>query len=367
MNFSVQRENSQLNKAQDIINEDITEVVANIVNYLPEISGKTFLITGPNGLLASYLVDTLAYLNSQKLVDIPCKVIGLQRSDITAKSRLGHLLGRTDIVLYKHDVKTPYKFNDKIDYIIHAAGRSAPATFQSDPLGTIDVNVQGIRWLLDLAVEQKVKSFLFMSSGEIYGNPSFDNIPTKESYNGNVSTLAPRACYTESKRLAETLCSIYYKKSGVPTKIARPFIVYGPGLPIDDRRVMADFMRAGIEKKPITMLSDGSDMRSYCYITDATVLFFRLLFSNYNADPFNIANGNEEISIKELAELVHEICEIPEPVKIDLYQNSNFVKDAPTRVCPDMSKARELLGFIPTTPIKKGLRRTIEWNKLNSA
>src|SRR3989344_7824450 len=207
---------------QEIINEDLEKVVSNLSANLVEISGSTFVITGPNGLLASYFVDTLAYINDMKLTKKPCRVIGLQRSKTTKDSRLGHLLGRNDVKIIQHDVIEPFKFEERADYIVHAAGRSAPAIFQSEPLSTIDVNIKGIRWLLDFAKDSKVKSFLYMSSGEIYGNPTPDNIPTPETYNGNVSPLAPRACYTESKRLAETLCSIYYKMYEVPVKIARP-------------------------------------------------------------------------------------------------------------------------------------------------
>ena len=149
----------------------------------------------------------------------------------------------------------------------------------------------------------------------------------------------------------------------VPVKIARPFIVYGPGLPIDDRRVIADFMRSGIEVKPIEMLSEGLDTRSYCYISDATVLFFRLLFSEYNCDPFNIANDAEEISIRRLAELVHEICGIKQEVTVkNRVTDTKFISDAPNRVCPSIEKATELLGYSPKVDMKEGLKRTIDWN-----
>ena len=346
-----------------IIYEDIQVIVSNLNEYFDKISGSTFVITGPNGLIASYIVDTLIYLNDHRLLKRPCKILGLERLPITKRDRLGHLLGKKDVYFVQHDVRQPYKFRHRVDYIVHAAGWSAPATFLSDPLGTVDVNLKGIRWILDYAKENKVKSLLYMSSGEIYGNPSKENIPTPETYNGNVSTLAPRACYTESKRLSETLCNIYYQLYKVPVKIARPFIVYGPGLAITDRRVMADFMRFGIEKKPIEMLSEGLDTRSYCYITDATILFFKLLFSKYDAQPFNVANNREEISIRELAELVHRACGIKKKVKVKKTEGTHFISDAPSRVCPDISRAEELLEFDPKVGIKEGLARTINWNK----
>ncbi len=352
-----------MDKHLGIIYSDIKEIAHEISNISNKLSGSTIVITGPNGLLASYIVDTIAYLNSEKILEKPCKVIGLQRSEIDKNSRLGHLLKRKDIKLIQHDVIEPYKFAEKIDYIIHSAGRSAPATFQSDPLGTIDVNVKGVRWLLDFAKENPVKSFLYMSSGETYGNPTPENIPTPETYAGNVSTFAPRACYTESKRLSETLCNVYFQQYQIPVKIARPFIVYGPGLPITDRRVMADFMRLGIEGKPIEMLSEGLDKRSYCYILDATVLFFNMLLSDYNGEAFNVANDTEEISIRDLAENIHNICGIKSPVTVKKTEDTKFISDAPKRVLPDISKAKKLLGYKPEIGIREGLKRTIEWNR----
>ena len=352
-----------MDKQLEIIYEDIKVIVNKISDISNKLSGTTIVITGPNGLLASYLVDTLAYLNSEKILEKPCKVIGLQRSEIDKNSRLGHLLGRDDIKLIQHNVIDKYEFTEKVDYIIHSAGRSAPATFQSDPLGTIDVNVKGVRWLLDFAKENPIKSFLYMSSGETYGNPTPENIPTPETYAGNVSTLAPRACYTESKRLSETLCNVYFQQYQIPVKTARPFIVYGPGLSITDRRVMADFMRLGIGGTPIEMLSEGLDKRSYCYITDATVLFFRMLLSEYNGEAFNVANDSEEISIRDLAENIHKICGITSPVTVKKPEDTKFISDAPKRVLPDISKAKNLLGYKPEIGIYEGLKRTIEWNK----
>ncbi len=349
-----------------IIKRDIESIIKRLGNYINALSGKKVLITGASGLIGSYIVETIAYLNSEKKLSSSCKILGLQKKDITKEHRLGYLLGRQDIQFVSHDVALPYSPSFKIDYIIHSAGMSAPAFFLADPLGTIDVNVNGIRWILEYARKNKIDSVLYMSSGEIYGNPTRENIPTPESYNGNASTLGPRACYTSSKRLAETLCFIYFEKYGVPVKIARPFIVYGPGLGIFDRRVVADFIRSGLEGKPIEMLSDGLDTRSYCYITDATVAFFKLLLSQKNGEAFNVASDLEEVSIKDLAKLVHKIFNIKNPVKVSI-KDVKFIKGAPNRVFPNISKLKKAFGFKPEVGIEEGLRRTIEWNKSANA
>ena len=350
---------------RDIVLEDIKEIISQLGNAIERLSGKTILITGPSGLLAAYFVDMIAYVNDHKLIKEPAKIIGLTRSEIAPTDRLGYLLGRKDIAFEIHNVIEPYAPKEKIDFIIHVAGNSAPATFQSDPLGTIDVNVQGLRWILEYARNNSVESVLYFSSGEIYGNPPPDQIPTPETFNGNVSPLSPRACYTESKRLCEALCKIYWEKFGVPVKIVRPFIVYGPGLRSDDRRVMADFMRAGIENVAIKMLSEGKDTRSYCYITDASVAFWRILFSDRNAEPFNVASDLEEVSIKELAEVVHKICGIEKAVEYPQEDKEvNFLKEAPQRVRPDITKIRTLFHIEPKIFLEAGLKRNINWNLL---
>lgn len=345
-----------------IIKKDIERVVKRLGTSIDVLSGKKVLITGASGLIGSFLVETLAFLNNRNKLSSPCRVIGLQKNKITKNSRLGYLLDRPDIQFVSHNAAVPYSPPFKIDYIIHSAGASAPFFFLADPLGTIDVNVNGIRWILEYGRKEKAKSILYMSSGEIYGNPKSENIPTPETYNGNVSTLGPRSSYTSSKRLAETLCYIYFEKYGVPIKIARPFIVYGPGLGVSDRRVMADFIRNGLAGKPIEMLNEGLDTRSYCYISDATVAFFKILLSSKNGEVFNVASDLEEVRIRDVAKMVHKICKISKPIKIKK-RDAKFIKEAPNRVMPDISKLKNVFGYKPEVGIGEGLRRTMEWNK----
>jgi len=344
-----------------IIQQDIGHILARLGRGIDKLSGKNILITGASGLLGSYLVETIAYSNTGKKSSSQCHVTAMQKKKITAKHRLGYLLGRSDIQFVSHDAACAYNPSPKPQYIIHAAGMSAPALFLADPLGTIDVNVKGTRWILEYAKKNRVTSVLYISSGEIYGNPPPESIPTPESYTGNASTLGARACYISSKRLAETLCRIYFETYGVPVKIARPFIVYGPGLGITDRRVMADFIRQGLQGKPIEMASAGRDTRSYCYIEDATVAFFQLLLSSKNGEAFNVASDLEEMSIRNLARLVHKICHIKKPVQVK-EKNASYIQGAPNRVMPDISKLRTTFGCVPEVGIEEGLKRTIEWN-----
>ena len=186
--------NHKMKLAQDIINSDIKDVVKELKTEINELSGKTILITGSNGLLGSYIVDTIKYINDNRILDKPCKAIGINRSKIKDSSRNFHVVSDKNFAFIEHDIAYSLAIDKKIDYIFHCAGPSSPVVFQKYPINTIDVNVNGTRWLLELAKEQNVESMVYLSSGEIYGNPDPDNTPTPETYNGNASPFDRRAC-----------------------------------------------------------------------------------------------------------------------------------------------------------------------------
>jgi len=342
-----------------IISTDIEEIIKTDIPW-GNLEGKTLLITGVSGLLGSYMVDTVAKLNDWYFKK-PCDVIGLARSKIKKNDRLGHLLNREDMTFIRHDASEPAFLKKSVHFIIHAAGRSAPKVFQEDPIGTIDINVKGLRWLFDLAVKDKIESFLYFSSGEVYGNPPSKYIPTPETYNGNSSSTGPRACYTESKRCGEAMCLAFWKMRKVPVKVARSFAIYGPGLTARDHRVMAEFMHSGLKKEPIVMFDEGLARRNYCYISDAIILFWKIFLSEENGQIFNVGNNAEEISIRGLAELVHKLCEIK---KIPLCKKKDSIvsRSAPSRVCPDITKVCQRFCYVPQVGLKTGLKRTLDWN-----
>jgi dTDP-glucose 4,6-dehydratase/UDP-glucuronate decarboxylase len=354
-----------MNNGEVIIREDAANICRRLGKSVERLAGKTILVTGANGLIGAYFADVVAYANDEKLVSKPCRLIGIQKTQPKNSPRIAHLINRPDMRFLSADASRPVAevAGETIDFIVHAAGFSAPALFQEDPLATIDINVNGVRWLLETAKEKKSEGLLYMSSGEIYGDPPAEWLPTPETYPGNVLTYSSRACYTEAKRLSETLCVVYAQRFGVPAKIARPFVVYGPGLTIKDRRVMADFMRSGIEGHPIVMMSEGLDTRSYCYIADAMVAFFDILFSGENGAPYNVASDLEEVSIYELATLIHKITGIKELVAVPAPKEvAGFIKEAPHHVRPDITKLRTTFHFEPIVRLEEGLRRTIDWN-----
>ena len=258
----------------------------------------------------------------------------------------------------------------EFQWIIHAAGIASPPFYRKHPLRTIDANINGLRNLLDYCVTQKeagkpIEGFLFYSSSEIYGDPTPDWIPTPEHFRGLVSCTGPRACYDESKRFGETICVIYAQQFGIPTKIARPFNNYGPGLKITDKRVIPDFVRDLLAGNDIVMYSDGSPTRTFCYAADAITGYYKVLVNGHMGEPYNIGIETPEISMLQLAEKLiaqarhmfnyeGQLVRKPNPEEV-------YLVDNPNRRCPDISKGREHLGYNPTIMIDEGLRRSLIW------
>ncbi len=216
--------------------------------------------------------------------------------------------------------------------------------------------------MLKLAAAKKAKSILFFSSSEIYGDPDPRFVPTPETYRGNVSSLGPRSCYDESKRIGETLCMAHYRVHQTQVKMVRPFNVYGPGMSSKDYRVVPTFLSQIIEGKPLTVHDKGNQTRTFCYVTDAIIGFFKVLLSDNNGEVYNIGNDDEEINMKSLAELLAKI--IPDKVEINLVNYpENYPQDEPQRRCPDLTKARTQLNYKPTISLKNGLSRSYRWMK----
>ena len=224
------------------------------------------------------------------------------------------------------------------------------------------MNYQGTRNLLELARKKKVKSMLFLSSSEIYGDPEL--IPTPESYVGKVSCTGPRACYDESKRLAETISILYFEQYQIPIKIARPFNVYGPYLNLNDGRIIPDFMKNAINKSEIIIHSDGTPTRSFCYVSDAMKAFFRLLFSKHNGIICNVGN-NEEVSVNDVAKMIEKTLDKTISLKTIKSSDPNYTKDNPQRRCPDLSLIKKSVNYTPEISFEEGLKRVYNWYKGN--
>jgi len=285
------------------------------------------------------------------------------------------LKGDKNLVLTKQDMIRPLPADiADFQYIIHAAGIASPIYYRKYPIETMDANINGLRALLEYARRQQSKSapvegFLFYSSSEIYGDPSPENIPTPETYRGNVSCTGPRACYDESKRYGETLCVNFAQQYGLPVKAARPFNNYGPGLKITDRRVLPDFARDVLAGKDIVMLSDGSPTRTFCYSADAIVGYYKVLVKGKSGEAYNIGVEKPEISIAQLAQKVvdlsRELFGYQGKVVRKASTEKDYLVDNPNRRCPIITKARTDLGYNPTILVDEGLRRSLIWYHYN--
>ena len=257
-----------------------------------------------------------------------------------------------------------------IDYIIHAATIASPLYYRRYPIETMDANINGLRHFLDYCVSQKEKGhlvdgLLFYSTSEIYGDPTPENIPTPETYRGNVSCTGPRACYDESKRYGETLCVNYARQYGVSVRIARPFNNYGPGLKISDRRALPDFARDVLDKKDIVMLSDGAPTRTFCYVADAIVGYYKILTKGRDGESYNIGTDSPEISIRELAERTvkksKELFGYNGKIVCSKSLDEHYLTDNPNRRCPVITKAKTELKYNPQIRLDEGLARTLVW------
>lgn len=350
-----------MNDNKDIIKKDIDEIIESIKKISNQLEEKTIVITGGSGFLGRYILGTLIFLN-ENILRKPCKIISIDNYITSSGSKVSD---KGKYVKYiKHDVTKPFNISGKVDFIMHAAGIASPIYYQKYQLETIDVAVNGTRNMLEFARKKKVKSFLFFSSSEIYGNPTLDNIPTKETYNGNVSSIGPRSCYDESKRLGETLCMTYYSVYQTPIKMVRPFNVYGPGLRVNDYRVIPTFIFNGIKGNVIPVHASGNQTRTFCYISDAVSGFFKVLLSEKSGQVYNVGNADNEINMNQLAKILNKIFDNKLNIKNISYPK-NYPQGEPQRRCPDLSKIKKELGYNPNVNLEEGLRRTLIWCKQN--
>lgn len=357
-----------------IIEEDCERIVRELDGGLAKLSGQTALVTGFAGFLGSYLTNVLLHANRTALRGKECKFIGLDNFSRGKPDWVSEIEKAPGVEILKYDASglLPRELeNREIGCIIHAASIASPTYYRLHPLETMDANVEGLRNLLCYSLKHKsaVKSILFFSSSEVYGDPAPENIPTQETYRGNVSFTGPRACYDESKRYGETLCANYFRAHGLPIKTARPFNNYGPGLKITDKRVIPDFFRNIFAGKDLAIFSDGKPTRTFCYVADAVSGYFKILLSEHNGEAFNIGMQSPETSISELAEKVvkisREVLGMDAKVEYEKNPEADYLSDSPSRRAPDISKAKKLLGFDPKTTLDEGLKRTALWYKDN--
>ncbi len=338
------------------LDNDIEKIINNSKKFINKFSNKKILITGGNGFIGKYFVKV--FLEYNKFLEKPLKLVVLD-----LKFKKNDKINDSNVIYIEKNVSKNFSINKKIDYIIHAAGIASPFYYRKKPLETLDVSIEGTKNCLDLARKYKSK-FIFFSSSEIYGDPDKKNIPTKEVYRGNVSTLGPRACYDESKRLGETLCYIYNNKYNLDINIVRPFNVYGPGMKQKDYRIFPNFISNILKNKKINIYGTGKQTRTYCYITDAIEGFIRVLCYGKKGEVYNIGNTDPEISVSQIFKVLNKIHNKKILSKFIKHPKS-YPNDEPQRRCPDLTKAKNHLNYKPKVKLEDGLVNFLNWAKIH--
>lgn len=328
----------------ETILEDIQEVKREIK---PELFvDKDILVTGGAGFIGSYLCDVF--------IELGARVTCLDEFSTGLVENIDHLKNRKCFKLVKADIS---KFEDeaKYDYVLHFASRASPEDYQLHPVETLLANSLGSFKMLELTRKCDAM-ILFASSSEVYGDAK--DIPTPETYWGNVNPVGIRSSYDEGKRFAEALFMAYHHEYGTNTKIVRIHNTYGPRLRADGyyARVLSRFILQALKGTDLTVYGDGSQTRSFCYITD-TVLGILSILTNEKCKGEVINIGSPyETSILNLAKKVKEMVESSSSITFH-----SLPEDDPKRRCPDVTKAREILGWTPKTSLEDGLRRSIKW------
>lgn len=340
--------------ANDIVEADLTYITSTLREEFEKLRDEKLLIVGGAGFLGYYLVQSAVKAG-----------VNVTVYDNFMRGIPDWLLALEGVEVVKHDITEPLPAGADFSYLIHAGSIASPTFYRNYPIETMDANVNGLRNLLEYSKANPVRGFLFYSSSEIYGDPDPAHIPTPEDYRGYVSCTGPRACYDEAKRYGETLCVNFARVHNVPVKVARPFNNYGPGLKITDRRVIPDFVRDVLSGRDIVMLSDGSPMRTFCYVADAVIGYYKVLVNGRPGEAYNIGVETPEISMAELAERIvtlgRDLFGYTGRVVCEASADDLYLVDNPNRRCPVITKARTEVGYAPTVSLDEGLRRSMLW------
>lgn len=303
---------------------------------------KRTLVTGGAGFLGSFLCE--------KLLDQGHEVIALDNFYTGSRKNISHLLDHPSFELIRHDIVEPILL--EVDWIFNMACPASPIHYQYNPVKTVKTSVMGAFNMLGLAKRVSAR-ILQASTSEVYGDPEIH--PQQESYWGSVNPIGLRSCYDEGKRVAETLMMDYHRQNQVDIKLVRIFNTYGPRMHINDGRVVSNFIVAALKEEPLEIFGDGEQTRSFCYVSDLIDVILKMMNKDDFIGPVNIGNPGE-FTIRELAEKILKLT--GSRSKIQVRQERS---DDPVRRRPDISLAREKLGWEPSVDLEEGLGKTIEY------
>ncbi|MFC2122466.1 UDP-glucuronic acid decarboxylase family protein [Bacteroidota bacterium] len=303
------------------------------------------LIAGGAGFIGSHLCDLLLARDHS--------IICLDNLLTSDASNLQHLTNDERFQFFKHNIIEPFDTEEDIDYVLHLASPASPPDFHRFPIEIMRAGSQGTFNALEMARGKKAR-FLLASTSEVYGDPLQN--PQNEEYWGNVNPIGPRSVYDEAKRFAEALTMAYHRQYGLDTRIVRIFNTYGPRMRKDDGRVVPALITQALQGEPLTVFGNGSQTRSFCYVSDLVEGIYQLMQSDVNS-PVNLGN-TAEVSIMELAQKIIQLTG-----SISTVHYKSLPQDEPRVRQPDISKANRLLGWQPEVQLVDGLVKTIEWFK----
>lgn len=353
-----------------VLKEDINFITKNCKNELTKLAKKKILFTGGGGFLGYYFTHTIFRWNNLKenrnkkidytFIDLyPVKALDWRKC-IGKKNKI------TFIKKNINDISD--KFLDKFDIIIHGASFASPTFYRKRPIDTMKANIGGLWKILNYfeksgEKKNKKKTLFFFSSSEVYGNPDKKNIPTKESYFGNVSFFGPRACYDESKRFGETLILNYSATYKFRSIIVRPFNNYGPGMSLTDKRVIPDIFNNIVKNQNIQIFSNGNPTRTFCYISDAVSGYIKALVNGVTENAYNIGANKPEISIFNLSKIVlkisKELINYKKKIVFKKNKEKKYLTDNPQRRMPNVEKAKKHLKYKSKISLEKGIKHSL--------
>ena len=306
-------------------------------------------VAGAAGFIGSHLCD--------RLLEEGHRVLGIDNFLTGSERNLEHLRRASHFDFLERDITQPIALEEPVDAVINMASPASPRDYMEHPIETLEAGSLGTRNMLELARAHEAR-FLLTSTSECYGDPL--EHPQVETYWGNVNPVGPRSCYDESKRFAEALTMAYHRKYGLRTNIARIFNTYGPRMQLDDGRVVPAFLEQALHERPMTVFGDGSQTRSFCYVSDMVDGLYRLMLSDERY-PVNLGNPLE-LTILEFAERIRRLTGSASQIVFE-----PLPEDDPKQRRPDISKAKQVLGWEPRVPLEDGLKRTVEYFRFTVA
>ncbi|MGX7049095.1 UDP-glucose 4-epimerase [Lactococcus piscium] len=332
----------------DSYQSDLREAALSIVD-VNNLYGKTVLVTGASGMIGSFIVDTLVYLNQHFEANIAIIALGRHK-----KNLVSHFGNHSEYISYLvQDVTAPFLYKENIDYIIHAASNANPSTYSSDPVGTISANLLGTENLLKVSRANGAK-FIYISTGEIYGELDDSFLPFDENMSGFIDPLSVRSCYSLSKKMAENLCISYASQYGVDVVIARLSHVFGANFTAMDNRVSAVFFRNAIANQPIILKSEGKHLRSYSYLSDTVGGILSLVTAGESGQAYNVTKTDNEITMADFAKEIANVAGVAFG-----YEISDIESAQKTPISKAVLSDTKLtsIGYSSRVSVKTGIKR----------